>query len=92
LLHRSIRGIVQEKNTRLEALGAILIRPERVMSSTAVHPRSIPLQARGAGRPDFVKALSTVVGFFRVLIEVWSEAQEMKCQAERRYPFMSFDS
>jgi hypothetical protein len=31
-------GIIQEKNTRLEALGGILIRQERVMSSSAVHP------------------------------------------------------
>jgi hypothetical protein len=76
----------------LEALGGIHIRLERVMSSSAVHPRTVRLQARGAGRPEFLKALSGVVGFFRALFEVFTEAQEMKRQAERRYPFMSFDS
>jgi hypothetical protein len=62
------------------------------MSSTAVHPRTVPLQARDVGRPALLKALSAVAGFFRVLSEVFTEAKEMQRQAERRYPFMNFDS
>jgi hypothetical protein len=76
----------------LEALGGIHIRLERVMSSSAVHPHAAHLQTRGAARPGFIKALSAIVAFFRVLPEVFTEAKEMMRDAERRYPFVSFDS
>ncbi|WP_046867405.1 hypothetical protein [Microvirga massiliensis] len=62
------------------------------MPASAVHPRTAHFEMRGANRPDFMKLFSGLIVFIRVLPEVFIEAREMMREAERRYPFVSFDS
>ena len=62
------------------------------MPVSAVHPRPAHFEMRGANRPDFMKLLWGLIVFIRVLPEVFVEAKEMMREAERRYPFISFDS
>jgi len=76
----------------LEALRGVLIRQECIMPVSAVHPRTAHFQMRGANRPEFTKLFSGLIVFIRVLPEVFIEAKEMMREAERRYPFVSFDS
>ncbi|WP_048710604.1 hypothetical protein [Microvirga massiliensis] len=62
------------------------------MPASAVHPRTGHFELRGANRPDFMKLSSGLIAFIRVLPEIFAEAKEMVREAERRYPFVSFDS
>jgi len=62
------------------------------MPVSAVHPRTAHRQMRGANRPDFMNSLASVIALIRVLPEVFTEAKEMMREAQRRYPFVSFDS
>ena len=61
------------------------------MLSSAVRPHPLQLPSRPTTRSGAPDPLQRLISFLRVLSEVVAEAQEMRRQANARYPFMSFD-